>query len=93
MSGILAKTYKVTVKEWQTEQEATGTFPPAYFAGAQAYAAYLDSFKTIDTHMQLVAMIAARQVDADVLKVLIDFIGEEKAQELAKPILARYKRK
>lgn len=93
MSGILAKTYKVTVQEWRAEQEKTGIYPPAFFDGAEAYAAYLDSFKTIDTELQIVAMVAARNVDSEVLKVLIDYVGQEKATELAKPILARYKRK
>lgn len=86
---MIGLTYKEKVNEWVSKQD--GTIVPAALAGAQSFAEWLDSSQ-LGLHLEVVALIEGRKVDRECMKALIEAIGEDKASDIVRPILAKFKR-
>lgn len=86
---MIGQSYKEKVLQWKGTQG--GDVLPEALAGAQSFAEWLDSSQ-LGLHLEVVAMIEGRKVDRECMKALIDALGESKASEILKPILAKFKR-
>lgn len=90
--SINLKTYKQACTDFCLEEAQTGTFGVAEKAGAERFAAYLDK-SHLSSALQVLALQQGREVDRVCMTALINHLGEEKAGEILKPILAQFKRK
>lgn len=58
--------------------------------GVIRFAHHLDSFATLDIHMELLAMRQIRLIDREFMQEMIDELGLEKAKEIAQRVNARH---
>lgn len=58
--------------------------------GMMSFAKYLDSFQTLGSQLEMLAMRAARKVDRELLEEFIKEIGMEKAKDIARRVNARH---
>lgn len=90
MASKLGKSFKDAYSDWSVEEKAKGLMPEAAYGGAERFAEWLDRFQFLTPQLQVLAMIQARRVDAELISALIDVVGTEKATEIARGIQKRY---
>ena len=85
------KSYKQVCSQWFLDEAATGKIGAAEKAGAEMFAAHLDKVH-LGADLQVLALQQGREVDRQCMTALIEALGEAKASEILKPVLARFKR-
>lgn len=90
MSEFKLKTYAQVAEEWYASEKEkhAGTLPPA--GALFAFARHLDKGISEDIRLQVMGIMQAREIDREVMQALIAALGEEKANEVVKPVLAKY---
>lgn len=85
-------TFAKSFKEWVALIMAENPGMVADLTLAKKYSDWLDREKYLTPIIALLGMTEARKVDQAVMQALIEEIGEERAKEIVKPIVARYGR-
>lgn len=57
----------------------------------RGFAAYLDSFPTMSSQLEILALYKTREIDREFIAALIEGIGVDKATEIARSITGRHK--
>lgn len=87
----LSKTYKEVANEFlPVFLIEIGTDGEREKSAVESFAKHLDSFQTLTTEMELLALQKSREIDAEVLKAFFDEIGTERSREIIKKVFARH---
>lgn len=97
ITGTVSKTYEEVAIEWLGGLDSKDINLAKYFNDTEnpekvngdsqeivvRFAHYLDSFNTIDIHMEVVMLRAVQKADRAFMQAMIDFLGVDKAKEIA----------
>lgn len=86
MQKVLSKTYREVANEFGVDE-----FKGGERDAINAFAQYLDSFQTLDSKLEILALYKAREIDKEVLLGLANALGKEKTEEVIKGIYAKHK--
>lgn len=94
MQETLSKTYTEVAIEWFAKLSADNENlkeDSDYYQGIREFALYLDSFQTLDSKLQLLAMQKAREIDREVMFAMCEKLGKEETENIIKEVYKKHR--